>query len=540
MAQPPIWFLTPQEITNAREGCSRGLSPYSLQGNSVKLLVNGDQVFNQLYHDLLSVDAGDFVWMTGWDIDSLVMLYPNPQDPMRADESRIDRLLLAAINKGVEVRMLLNSTNLLDPFKPFEFAEPLNDAAGKTVCSPDHRHNGYFGSLHQKSWVIKRKGETVAYVGSMDIAAGRFDTRKHDQDDWWKYEPPFQQGFYGFTGGMLYIKGQAVLDIARHLFDQITDPVDPFPGYAMAPTTWPTPPIGVYNEPAQIQILLSAGPLGGVDCGYYSNWAPKGELTILAATLKAISRATRYIYLSDQFMWYPPIMEAIAARLPDLERVLLLTDSGYALDHVVLGYDITLLRFAKFYYQHRAWKSLQGNPKVSAYHMVKEGLEAPPPVKNMSNIIYTHWKVLIIDDEFAIVGSAGAEQSGMTNDLDMSVGIFDPATVTGIRKQLWSEHLNLSPEDPRLDHPISAIERLWPAIAGGQPPGRVRSYWPDDVEWYSYYRDVFEVFEPCGLLDQSACMQSPTLAEVAARGPAALSPGLRGVARSRGYFGETH
>jgi hypothetical protein len=119
----------------------------------------------------------------------------------------------------------------------------------------------------------------------------------------------------------------------------------------------------------------------------------------------------------------------------------------------------------------------------------------------------------------------------------MSVGIYDPATVTGIRKQLWSEHLNLSPEDPGLVDPIAAIKQLWPATAGAQ--GRVRSYWPDDVEWHPYYRDIFEVFEPCGLLNQGACMKAPTLAEVAARGPAALSPGLRGVARSRGYFGET-
>jgi hypothetical protein len=58
MVEPPAWFLTPQEITNARDGCSRGLCPYSLEGTSVKLLVNGDQVFNQLYQDLLSVAAG--------------------------------------------------------------------------------------------------------------------------------------------------------------------------------------------------------------------------------------------------------------------------------------------------------------------------------------------------------------------------------------------------------------------------------------------------------------------------------------------------
>jgi phospholipase D1/2 len=537
MVQPPIWFLTPQEITDARDGCSRGLNPYSLQGNSVKLLVNGDQVFNQLYQDLLAVGAGDFVWMTGWDIDSAVMLYPNPKDPVRANESRIDKLLLAAIDRGVELRMLLSSPNL-DPPKPVDFARPLNEAAGKTVCSPDQRHNSAGGSLHQKSWVIKRNGETVAYVGSMDIAAGRFDTSEHDQGDSWKLEPrlPPSLRFYGFTDGMLYIRGQAVLDIARHLFDQITDPVDPFPGYSMAPTKWPTPPIGVYDEPAQIQVLLTAGPRGGVDHGYYSNWAPRGELTILAATLKAISRATRYIYLNDQYMWYPPILEAIAARLPHVDAVLLLTDSGHAFDYVPAN-GIPSLAAVKFYYQHLAWKSLQGKPGVSAYHMIKEGLAAPPPAENMHHIIYTHWKALIIDDEFAIVGSAGVEQSGMTNDLDMSVGICDPATVTGIRKQLWSEHLNVSPEDPRLDDPISAIERLWPAIAGAQPPGRVRRYWPDDVEWNPSYGQFFESYEPCGLLDPSKCTPSPTPAEAAAQGLAALGSGLQGVVGSRGYFG---
>ncbi|MCK7496692.1 MAG: hypothetical protein MZW92_41630 [Comamonadaceae bacterium] len=54
----------------------------------------------------------------------------------------------------------------------------------------------------------------------------------------------------------------------------------------------------------------------------------------------------------------------------------------------------------------------------------------------MENIIYTHWKVLIVDDEFAIIGSAGVEQSGMTNDIDMSLGIYDPScseTVKGFR-----------------------------------------------------------------------------------------------------------
>jgi phospholipase D1/2 len=512
--QPPSWFLTPQEITAARNGCSLALRPYSLQGNSVELLVNGDEVFKALYDDLSKTQSGDFIWMTGWDIDGAVMLLPDPSHPEKAVESRIDIVLLNAINRSVDIRMLLNF-NALSPLSTgyrslFEFLAAINLAAvattGKIMCGPDDRHNDPFGSLHQKCWVINRQGETVAYVGSMDISDGRYDTKKHDQDLSWKSEPTYSQGFYGFTGGMLRIKGPAVIDIARHLYDQVNDPVPNFPYFQLAPLpAWSNdPPIHKYDSSAQVQVLLTAGPLGA-DQGYYSNWAPKGETTILHATIKAISLATKYIYLSDQFMWYPPIMEAIANRLPYVDAVLLVTDSGYAMDYLVRGHDFNSIRDTKFYYQFKAWECLKDQVKVTAYHLVKETYDAPPPRENNQYIIYTHWKVLIVDDEFAIIGSAGAERSGMTNDIDMSVGIYDAKTVTGIRKQLWSEHLNLNFDDHCLDDPLVAIKTVWPREAASC--GRVRKYWPQDVPFWDYYRDIFEMFEPCGFDVQSKWCQ---------------------------------
>jgi phosphatidylserine/phosphatidylglycerophosphate/cardiolipin synthase-like enzyme len=340
----------------------------------------------------------------------------------------------------------------------------------------------------------------------MDISDGRYDTKKHDQDSAWKSEPPYPSGFYGFTGGMLRIKGPAVIDVARHLYDQVNDPVPNFPCFLLAPLpTWSNnPPIHTYDGSAQVQVLLTAGPLGAQQ-GYYSNWAPKGETTILHATMKAISLATKYIYLSDQFMWYPPIMEAIANRLPYVDAVLLVTDSGYAMDYTVKGHDIKSIRDTKFYYQYKAWECLKDQVKVTAYHLVKEGKDAPPPEENNKYIIYTHWKVLIVDDEFAIIGSAGAERSGMTNDIDMSVGIYDAKTVTGIRKQLWSEHLNLNVDDHSLDDPLDAIKTVWPREAASR--GRVRKYWPQEVQFWDYYRDIFGMFEPCGYGGQSKWCQ---------------------------------
>jgi phosphatidylserine/phosphatidylglycerophosphate/cardiolipin synthase-like enzyme len=151
------------------------------------------------------------------------------------------------------------------------------------------------------------------------------------------------------------------------------------------------------------------------------------------------------------------------------------------------------------------WECLKDQVKVTAYHLVKETYAAPPPTENNQYIIYTHWKVLIVDDEFAIIGSAGAERSGMTNDIDMSVGIYDAKTVTGIRKQLWSEHLNLNIDDHCLDDPLDAIKMVWPREAASC--GRVRKYWPQDVQFWDYDRYIFDVFEPCGYGVQSKWCQ---------------------------------
>jgi phospholipase D1/2 len=507
----PDWFLTPDEITKSRGGVPRtNLRPYTLQGNTVKLLINGDKVFAALYRDLLATKAGDSIWMTGWDIDAAVMLAPDPDNPKEAAKSCIDAVLRDAIKRGVEVRGLLNTLNLLNPLNPFVFCHKLNSTAGKTVCAPDHRHNGITGSLHQKNWVIIHNGDIIAYVGSMDIAAGRYDTHAHDKDRRWQSEPPFPQNYYGFSGGMLRVEGPAALDVAWHLYNQISDPVNPFYFYTLAPVDPPAKPVEPATAPGgpQVQVLLTAGPRGGKKYGYYSKWAPKGELSILAATLKAISRAKEYIYLSDQFMWYPPIMEAVAAQLPYVKAVLFLTDSGYTLDHFIFCglYDIKMIRKTKFYYQCQAWASLNPNDsKVSAYQVVKEDRPGPPPAKNMTNIIYTHWKVLIVDDEFAIIGSAGVEQSGMTNDLDMSLGIYDPAVVACFRKWLWWEHLKVSPDDPDIKDPVHGILSVWPDVAKKQ--GRVRRYWPEEVEYHWYYPYIFKVFEPCGLSDQGQCQK---------------------------------
>jgi phosphatidylserine/phosphatidylglycerophosphate/cardiolipin synthase-like enzyme len=297
---------------------------------------------------------------------------------------------------------------------------------------------------------------------------------------------------------MLEVKGPAVTDIARHLYQEINDPKQPFPRYTFGQTIWPNPPIEIYHTNTQIQTLFTAGPAGAINYGYYSNWAPKGEISILAATLKAIRNAKQYIFISDQFLWNPVILDAVAQQLQKVQAVVLVTDSFNTLDHYILGYNLKTMANAKAYYQFRAWSQLAKSNKVFAYQLIKEGL----PEANIKNTIYTHWKALIIDDEFAIIGTAGVEQAGMTNDIDMSLGIYDPAVVKTMRENLWAEYLNVS--DPMtLSDPIATIQSVWPDTAVNA--GRVRAYWPPNIPHKSIYDVIYKIFEPCGYIDAKQC-----------------------------------
>src|SRR5207249_2712906 len=64
---------------------------------------------------------------------------------------------------------------------------------------------------------------------------------------------------------------------------------------------------------------------------------------------------------------------------------------------------------------------------------------------------YVHAKLYIIDDEFAVVGSANCNRRGWEHDSELMVGIYDESTnghyalsfAHRLRIRLWARHLNM-------------------------------------------------------------------------------------------------
>jgi len=112
--------------------------------------------------------------------------------------------------------------------------------------------------------------------------------------------------------------------------------------------------------------------------------------------------------------------------------------------------------------------------------------------------IYVHSKLFIADDEYMITGSFGIERSGLTNDLEMGLGIYDPNGnfVKESRKKIWAEHLILNENDPILNDPIMAIAE-WDK-QGKEGNKRVRHYFPPNMSKTLLSDMFYQVYEVDG------------------------------------------
>jgi phosphatidylserine/phosphatidylglycerophosphate/cardiolipin synthase-like enzyme len=71
--------------------------------------------------------------------------------------------------------------------------------------------------------------------------------------------------------------------------------------------------------------------------------------------------------------------------------------------------------------------------------------------------VYVHSKVMLVDDEWATIGSANLHAASLFHNAEMNASFWDPDLVRHLRCQLFAEHLGESPEPL---HPAAAHRRF--------------------------------------------------------------------------------
>ncbi|MGW0392894.1 phospholipase D family protein [Streptomyces sp. NPDC003042] len=504
------WMLTAGERGNTATRVDRRHPDGAAwtRGNEARPLVHGSTYFAELLRNIRAQRRGDLVLFTDWRGD--------PDERLDGEGTEIGAVLAGAASRGVIVKGLIWRSHL----DGLRFSESENRHLGEEIeaaggeCLLDMRVRPG-GSHHQKLVVLRHRGRPaldVAYVGGIDLCHSRNDDASHDGDPQamplaaaYGPRPPWHDV-------QLAVRGPAVGDIEAGFRERWEDPAalsrsplvklrelingedtyaDPIPPQLPDP-----PPCGHHT----VQVLRTYP--NRLLHGY--PFAPDGERSVARSYLKALKRARRLIYLEDQYLWSPEVVECFARALRENSELRLI-----AVIPTVPDQDGRLSLPMNLVGRVKALDKLReaGGGRVAVY-----GLE-----NRAGTPVYVHAKVCDVDDVWATIGSDNINLRSWTHDSELNCAVLDddvdaraPADPAGLgdgarrfarelRLELSREHLDV-PEpdapggpDPLCD-PLRAFEAFAASAAaldawheggrrGPKPPGRLRAYRPPDLSY---------------------------------------------------------
>jgi phosphatidylserine/phosphatidylglycerophosphate/cardiolipin synthase-like enzyme len=487
------WFLTADERGNDSTGVDDG-NPEGrawTAGNRVEVLVDGAEYYARLLDVLCRTRPGDRVYFTDWRGDA--------DERLDGPGTEIAYVLADRARAGVAIHGLVWRSHVdLLHFSEREnasFVGVVNQAGGEVLLDQRvHRS----GSHHQKLVVVRRPDDPsfdVAFVGGIDLCHGRHDDHRHLGDS----QAVSLDTRYGPTPAwhdvQAEVRGPAVGAIARTFRERWDDPTsldhhNPWRralarrahehrrASALPPEPADPPPSGRHV----VQVLRTYPA-----CRSRYPFAPHGERSIARAYLKVLARATRLVYIEDQYLWSADAAHALASalrRAPDL-RVVAVVPRHPDRDGRLSGPSY---RVAQRELLDRVIDA--GRDRVAVYDLENErGLP-----------VYVHAKVCVVDDTWMVVGSDNLNRRSWTNDSELSVAILDPdgALPVATRVRLWREHLGRpdGADSDDLRDPIAGFDALvaharalddWhdDGRHGVRPAGRLRAHRTEPVSVWS-------------------------------------------------------
>jgi hypothetical protein len=507
---PDDWFGDPMPPYHP----GYALSKFT-EGNLVTPLIDGIDTFEEMYGELRRIASPDhFVYLTAWWLDDDFPMVPgapassfgaicrdldtrygakvralvwSPLDVVSAITGvrGVDRIAASRWPNGRSVdhiEALANGHAILDArtrtreilpaFEPC--VRPWIPAGYTALLVPFLGSVHPVGTHHQKLMVVNNRDGLVGFCGGVDIKCNRLQFPGHVLPPGALVPGCDEAGYHDVH---CKVEGPAVadmLDTFRHRWND--HPAHP-PGDTLAGS----PPL---RTPAVSQFVQVARTY---PAGVYT-FAPDGDRTIGSTLLQAILHARKYIYIEDQYLVALEVRDAILRVLDRIRHVtILLTEvSDFPQERYRRQQFIAPLRAA-------------APGKVRVYY----------PVHFAGDAIYEHSKVAIVDDIFALVGSACVDRRGYSHDGEITVGVLDARVSLGgrtfakdLRMRLWAEHLGfLDPIAHRYLHLETFDDPVWSGQLWPTNPGTVREYHEnDDVDVPgAVCRGVYEdIFDPDG------------------------------------------
>jgi phosphatidylserine/phosphatidylglycerophosphate/cardiolipin synthase-like enzyme len=432
----------------------------STDGNAITILIDGKN-YMEAWHDAvvaLHGAAGAEIYHAGWRLEGVKTLGESDaaSDALEllddAGENSVTvRVLLSDHMSGLNLNQL-SSTWLLAHF---------------VTTMLDNRYPPG-GTNHFKYTILKQASGAFAFLGSLDISKTRWDDSRHLAANA-ERNPTLGKATHDLG---VRLDGPVISDLEKTFRERWNDP-----GYNIVFPSITTPlaaPAAAGTH--SIQVLRTYGT--AADLAY--SWSSRGEFTVWASYLNAIKKATRYIYVEDQYFlpfdWPPAFNGSGPARDTDLVFQL-----GEAIKRGVLVCAVTpsnaedIGKSKSKYHRDLGINYLRQLVIAGA-----AGDFVVAALQNGTGDVYVHSKLMIVDDELVLLGNANFGQRSMTCDGEMQLAIVDSAEgfARDLRVALWSEHLFQNADSD----PITAFAALKAGVAS--QTGHLKPYPTDENAIY--------------------------------------------------------
>jgi phosphatidylserine/phosphatidylglycerophosphate/cardiolipin synthase-like enzyme len=418
------------------------------EGNVIEPLIDGEEAWAAVARDLegASREACISSWLADPDIELVRPEALAITNPDRRARYRLAALVEGLARRGGRASILIWNWFGTPILHPTLRRWAVNEGDGIEVLQ--HAHPQLLGSFHEKTIVVDRR---VAYCGGFNLRQNDWDTQAHRVDDprrnphalsGWERRAP-EPAFPPRHDLALRIEGPLVADVhqnftrhwngtlrrerraLRRALGQIAGALS---GSGPATPLDAMPEADEQAGPVLAQFVRTDPRL------------PKRHQAIVDVTLRAISNARRLIYIENQFFRSKRVAEVIRRamrRRPRLEVVVVTNQVGGL---------VTLNPQA--YWTHLAQETLRSErPEFTLYELLACG-ELDGAVAYRA--VFLHSKVMVVDDEWATVGSANINDRSIYSEYEANVAIEDGAFAKRLRTRLMAEHLGLPEDDARL------------------------------------------------------------------------------------------
>jgi phosphatidylserine/phosphatidylglycerophosphate/cardiolipin synthase-like enzyme len=405
-------------------------------GNAVRPLVDGEPAFRRICEAVRAARAS--VWVT--------VAFHDMSFAMPDGEGSFFDVLDRAQARGLDVRVIFWRHPELAKFQPGthfagteEDREFLARRGSRFLARWDRAHGRY--CQHQKSWLVDagRPGE-VAFVGGINLNPSSVVAPGHS---------PREDG-RNTHDVYVEVRGPSASDVHHNFVQRWNEASDrehadglwpdarsqdplPFPT-AVSPIAGPVP--------VQIQRTVRKGRyFDGQPTPAGAGFAiGDGEYSILDQYLRALENARESIYIEDQAIGAPQIVDALHGALERRVEVVVLVPADPNNEMAAGRRDPANKAF---------FDSLAALGGFETFGLAGIAVNSGPGAYQN---VYVHAKIALVDDAWCTIGSANIGNRSFFGDTELNASFWHGPTVRALRRDLLREHLGLDTgaEDSRM------------------------------------------------------------------------------------------